>query len=91
MLSVRNRTGIAPLPTSPLDYQPSTLASALKQLPLTELQGRKGSVYVSSAVMLWGKAARRLINLDTSGAVKEVAVAIRGGLAQAIAERQQSQ
>ena len=68
------------------DYQPSSLASALKALPFDELRGSKGTIYVTAGVMLFDRVAGRLMDVESAAAVKQFAVAIRSGIAQALAE-----
>lgn len=66
------------------DWQPATLAEALSALPVTELQGNRGRIYITAGVQLWISASRRLMLIDESGDARTIAMSIRDGLAQAL-------
>ncbi|HNU53341.1 MAG TPA: hypothetical protein PKJ98_20805 [Verrucomicrobiota bacterium] len=72
------------------NYTPSSLAAALRELPIRELRGSKGTIYLTAGVSLWDEASRQILRVDTSGAAKVFAEAIRKGLAEALATTPQS-
>lgn len=46
------------------NFDPAALASALQKLPINELNGPNGSIYVSVAVVLWDSLAKDTISID---------------------------
>lgn len=69
------------------DYNPSRFADALKGLPVRELQGKEGSLYIGLAVVAWGELSveAERANLDKAEWVRPVLKSVRLGLERALA------
>lgn len=62
---------------------PSTLAEALRALPVKELSGRKGTLLVGAAVTLYTRAMQR-VDIDKVELAGVVAKSVRDGLSDAL-------
>lgn len=62
------------------NYEPAAFAAALQNLPIKELQGPDGSVYVSVALVVWDELATQTATVDKTTWVKPVLKSVRAGL-----------
>lgn len=66
------------------NYDPAQFAAALQALPIKELSGPNGSLYVLAAIFLWDELAQQSYQLDSKLWVKPVLVAVRAGIGRAL-------
>lgn len=66
------------------NYDPAAFAEALKMLPIKELSGPDGNLYVLGAVFLWDELAQQSYALDRTLWVQPVLRAVRLGIGRAL-------
>lgn len=66
------------------EYDPAAFAEALKMLPIKEMSGPNGSLYVLGAILIWDELAQRSVNVDKTLWVQPVLRAVRIGIGRAI-------
>lgn len=66
------------------NYDPAAFAEALKLLPIKELSGPNGNLYVLAAVLIWDELAQRSINVDKTLWVAPVLKSVRLGIGRAL-------
>lgn len=66
------------------NYDPAAFAEALKLLPIRELSGPNGNLYVLAAIIVWDELAQRSINVDRTTWVKPTLIAVRLGIGRAL-------
>lgn len=62
------------------NYDPAAFSAALQGLPINELKGPNGSLYVSVALVVWDEVAAQATGVDKEELVKKTLVAVRDGL-----------
>jgi hypothetical protein len=62
------------------NYDPAAFADALSKLPINELKGDTGSVYISAAVVVWDEIANEAEGVQKQEQVRLVATAVRDGI-----------
>lgn len=65
-------------------YDPAAFAEALSMLPIKELSGPNGNLYVLGAILIWDELAQRSINVDRTLWVQPVLRAVRLGIGRAL-------
>lgn len=66
------------------NYDPVQFAEALRQLPVRELQGPNGSLYIIAAVFLWDELAQQSVSIDKQLWVAPVLRSVRSGIGRAL-------
>lgn len=69
------------------EYDPVKFANALTTLPINELQGPEGDLYVSTAVVIWNELAQEAVAMDTTLWVKPVLRSVLDGMLRALAAK----
>lgn len=67
------------------DYDPAKFAAALQALPIRELRGPEGSLYVGLALVAWEELSAEAARLDKTDWVKPVLQRVQLGLERALA------
>lgn len=67
------------------NYDPVAFSDALQRLPVNELSGPNGSLYVSAAIVAWDQVAASATTLDKNELVKKSLIAVTAGLHKALA------
>lgn len=63
---------------------PAAFAAALQGLPINELKGTNGSLYVSAVIVLWDELAAQATSVTQAAEVRAVALAVRDGIDAAV-------
>jgi hypothetical protein len=66
------------------DYDPAKFAAALQTLPIRELRGPEGSLYVGLAIVAWEELSAEAARLDKTVWVKPVLERVQLGLERAL-------
>lgn len=66
------------------NYDPAAFASALSMLPIRELSGPNGNLYIMAAILVWDELAQRSVNVDKTLWVQPVLRAVRLGIGRAL-------
>lgn len=66
------------------NYDPAQFAAALQTLPVRELRGPNGSLYIIAAVFLWDELAQQSYQLDNRVWVAPILKSVRAGIARAL-------
>lgn len=66
------------------EYDPAAFAEALSMLPIKELSGPNGNLYVLGAILIWDELAQQSVNVDKSTWVAPVLRAVRLGIGRAL-------
>jgi len=72
-------------------FDAAALALVLQSLPINELQGPEGSLYVSAAVVLWDEVIGGATAIDQVAVVRAVLPKVREGLALGLGPEQRSE
>ncbi len=66
------------------NFNPDTFAEVLRGLPIDELKGPEGEIYISLAIVLWEEVKAESVALNTPEWVKPVLTSVRAGLGRAL-------
>lgn len=66
------------------EYDPAAFAEALSMLPIKELSGPNGNLYVLGAILIWDELAQQSVNVDKATWVAPVLRAVRLGIGRAL-------
>ena len=66
------------------NYDPAAFADALSKLPINELNGPNGSLYVSTAIVVWDQVAQLAEPVTQKELVKKSLFAVRDGIQSAL-------
>lgn len=59
---------------------PAAFAAALASLPVSELTGPNGSIYISTFIVLWDVVRESATSIDKEGTAKAYILAVRDGM-----------
>jgi hypothetical protein len=62
------------------NYDPTKFAQALAGLPINELKGKDGAIYISLGIVIWDEVASQAEGVQKQEQVKAIITAVRDGI-----------